>query len=112
MEEKQQEPVDRDRHREEELRQAREREYWLRNRLDREREENLLILRYLSFQQETAPMRFWRWLIDDTRSQRRQERALFAEYPGQLPEVKGFRNSRTGRFMARIPMIWRRDGRR
>lgn len=51
---------------EEDLRAYRERERWLRDRLDRERTENLLLLRYLSARRESGPMRFWRWLIGDT----------------------------------------------
>ena len=45
-----------------------ERERWLRDNLDRERAENLLLLRYLSAQRESDLMRFWRWLIGDVGS--------------------------------------------
>jgi len=54
-----------------ELRASHEREIWLRDRFDRERAENLLLLRYLSAQRESGLMRFWRWLIDDLRDERR-----------------------------------------
>lgn len=56
------------------LRTSHEREIWLRDRFDRERAENLLLLRYLSVEREAGLMRFWRWLIDDLRDERRLER--------------------------------------
>lgn len=95
-----------ERSKQEELRAAREREHWLRSRLDREREENLLILRYLAFQREASWMRFWRWLIDDTRSQRREERALFADYPGGVPGA--IEPGWADRAAMRIRNWWRR----
>ena len=70
----------------EDLNAAHERERWLRDHLDRERAENLLLLRYLSVQREPALMRFWRWLIDDLRSERPVARAAaHAEAPASSP---------------------------
>lgn len=66
----------------EKLRASHEREIWLRDRFDRERAENLLFLRYLSAQRESGMMRFWRWLIDDLRHERRLDRmAVCPEQP-------------------------------
>ena len=71
----------------EHLRASYERESWLRDRFDRERAENLLLLRYLSVEREAGLMRFWRWLIDDLGTERRLERtAMCTETPVHCTE--------------------------
>jgi hypothetical protein len=60
---------------------ALERERWLRRQIDRDRE--LLIWFGRGLLQMLAPestvLRFWRWLIDDLRSERRQQAALLGQ---------------------------------
>jgi hypothetical protein len=50
-----------------------ERERWLRGRFEREHEFTLALMRLLleGLSSESRAMRFWRWLIDDLRSERR-----------------------------------------
>ena len=52
---------------------ASERERWLRERFEREHEFTLALMRLLveGLTRESRAMRFWRWLIDDFRSERR-----------------------------------------
>jgi hypothetical protein len=48
-------------------------ERWLRSRFEREHEFTLALMRLLleGLSRESRGMRFWRWLIDDLRSERR-----------------------------------------
>lgn len=52
---------------------ALERERWLRDRFDREHHVTLAMMRMLllGVRSESPGMHFWRWLIDDLRSERR-----------------------------------------
>src|SRR5258707_2868424 len=52
---------------------AREREQWFRDRFEREHQVTLAMMRLLlaGLSSQSRPMRFWRWLIDDFRSERR-----------------------------------------
>jgi hypothetical protein len=56
-------------------REALERERWLRDQIDKERMLLLLFGRHVvhALAHEPAILRFWRWLIDDLRSARREE---------------------------------------
>jgi hypothetical protein len=56
-----------------ERRVAVEREHWLRRRFDKERRVTLAMLQLLidGVHREHRATRFWRWLIDDFRSERR-----------------------------------------
>jgi hypothetical protein len=53
---------------------ALERERWLRQRFEREHQVTLATLELLigGAARESGPMRFWRWLIDDFRSEHRR----------------------------------------
>jgi hypothetical protein len=57
----------------EELRAERAREAWLRERLEKEHQVTLAFMRLLlvGLSREGRATRFWRWLIDDFRSERR-----------------------------------------
>src|SRR5260221_6116174 len=57
----------------EEPQTAIEREHWLRGRFEREHEAALALMRLLlaGISHEGRARRFWRWLIDDFRSERR-----------------------------------------
>ena len=52
---------------------ARERERWLRERFEKEHQVTLALMRLLlaGLSSQGRLMRFWRWLIDDFRSERR-----------------------------------------
>src|SRR5437868_1543519 len=52
---------------------AREREQWFRDRFDKERQVTLALMRLLlaGLSSQGRRIRFWRWLIDDFRSERR-----------------------------------------
>ena len=70
---------------------ALERERWLRDQIDKERMLLLLFGRHVvhALAHEPPILRFWRWLIDDLRSGRREEAALLAgvEEPGGLTRL-------------------------
>jgi hypothetical protein len=57
----------------EEPQSAIEREHWLRSRFEKEHEVTLALVRLLlaGISHEGRAKRFWRWLIDDFRSERR-----------------------------------------
>jgi hypothetical protein len=83
---------------------ALERERWLRQRFEREHQVTLATLELLigGAARESGPMRFWRWLIDDFRSEHRR----FSD-PGKFADP-----SRQGRERALIDFIyaWLRRG--
>ena len=70
---------------------ALERERWLRDQVDKERMLLLLFGRHVvhALAHEPPVLRFWRWLIDDLRSGRREEAALLAgaHEPGGLTRL-------------------------
>lgn len=57
---------------------ALERERWLRTQFEREHQVTMSVMRILlgSVGDQSRRMRFWRWLIDDQRSERRRQEAL------------------------------------
>ncbi|MGA0562946.1 hypothetical protein ACO2RV_10885 [Ancylobacter sp. VNQ12] len=75
---------------------ALERERWLRAQYEREHQVTMSVMRILlgSARDESRPMRFWRWLIDDIRSDRRRQEALYRT-DGQVDAAFG-----------RRPWIW------
>ena len=77
-----------------------ERERWLRTRFEREHEVALAMMRLLiaGFSRESRAMRFWRWLIDDLRSERREE----AEQVSGVREHGGLT-----RLAVRLQRAWR-----
>ncbi|MDF2619500.1 MAG: hypothetical protein K0S00_2159 [Xanthobacteraceae bacterium] len=58
---------------------ALERERWLRAQFEREHRVTMSVMRILlgSIHEESRRMRFWRWLIDDLRSEHRRQEALY-----------------------------------
>jgi hypothetical protein len=78
---------------------ALERERWLRRQIDRDRELLVWLGRGLLqlLAPESALLRFWRWLIDDLRSERRQQAALLGE-----PVSNGLLADRG----VRLPVLW------
>jgi len=60
---------------------ALERERWLRRQIDRDRELLVSLGRGLlhALEPESPALRFWRWLIDDLRSERREQAAVLGE---------------------------------
>jgi len=58
-----------------------ERERWLREQIDKERELRTELARGLvgALAHEPSLLRFWRWLIDDLRSERREQAALLED---------------------------------
>ena len=64
---------------------ALERERWLREQIEKDHELLLLVGRTVvgGLTQESSARRFWRWLIDDLRSERREQAALLT---GQADE--------------------------
>src|ERR1700682_1765775 len=56
-----------------EIEAAREREQWLRERFEKEHQVSLALMRLLlaGLSSQGRLMRFWRWLIDDFRAERR-----------------------------------------
>jgi hypothetical protein len=75
---------------------ALERERWLRAQYEREHQVTMSVMRILlgSVRDESRPMRFWRWLIDDIRSDHRRQEALYRT-DGQVDAAFG-----------RRPWIW------
>jgi len=71
---------------------ALERERWLRAQFEREHQVTMSVMRILlgSVRDESRPMRFWRWLIDDIRSERRRQEALYRT-DGQVDAAFGRR---------------------
>jgi hypothetical protein len=78
-----------------------ERERWLREQIDKERMLLLLFGRHVvrALAHEPPILRFWRWLIDDLRSERREE----AEQVSGVREPGGLT-----RLAARLQRAWRR----
>ena len=75
-------------------------ERWLRDQVDKERMLLLLFGRHVvhALAHEPSALRFWRWLIDDLRSARREEAELLSgrREPGTL-----------ARLANRLPRAWR-----
>ena len=78
-----------------------ERERWLRDYVDREQRFRLFVAEYLVGLLKHPPlwMRVWRWLIDDSRSERRAEAELLLGRPraGLLPWLRDRRWRRLDR---------------
>lgn len=73
-------------------REVADRERWLRDYIDREQRFRLYFSKYIAglLDNPSRGMRIWRWLIDDFRSERR-EQAFYLNggvEPGLLPWVK------------------------
>lgn len=70
---------------------AAERERWLRQHVDKDRELLLMVGRTVvgGLIHEPTVLRFWRWLIDDLRSDRREQAALLTGQrdDGSLPRI-------------------------
>ena len=79
---------------------ALERERWLREQIDKERMLLLLFGRHVvrALAHEAPILRFWRWLIDDLRSERREE----AEQVSGVRETGGLT-----RLAVRLQRAWR-----
>jgi hypothetical protein len=79
---------------------ALERERWLRDRFEREHQITLAMMRMLlaGVRSEAPGMRFWRWLIDDLRSERR------------LLEAPDGEGSTDGMLLARLRLWFTRRG--
>ena len=79
---------------------ALERERWLREQIDKERMLLLLFGRHVvrALAHEAPILRFWRWLIDDLRSERREE----AEQVSGVREHGGLT-----RLSVRLQRAWR-----
>jgi len=71
---------------------ALERERWLRAQFEREHQVTMSVMRILlgSVGDQSRRMRFWRWLIDDQRSERRRQEALYRA-DGQVDAAFGRR---------------------
>lgn len=68
---------------EREIEGAMERERWFRSQYEREHQVTLSVMRILLggvHHPEGDSMNFWRWLIDDLRSERRKKEALKADF--------------------------------
>jgi hypothetical protein len=78
-----------------------ERERWLRDYVDREQRVRVFVAEYLVGLLKYPPlwMRVWRWLIDDTRSERRVEAEMLQGEPraGLLPWLRDRRRRRLSR---------------
>lgn len=71
---------------------ALERERWLRAQFEREHQVTMSVMRILlgSVRDQSRGMRFWRWLIDDLRSEQRRQQALYRT-DGQIDAAFGRR---------------------
>ncbi|MCK0209424.1 hypothetical protein MWN33_15425 [Starkeya koreensis] len=71
---------------------ALERERWLRAQFEREHQVTMSVMRILlgSVREQSRRMHFWRWLIDDLRSERRRQEALYRT-DGQVDSAFGRR---------------------
>lgn len=72
---------------------ALERERWLREQIEKDHELLLLVGRTVvgGLTQESSMRRFWRWLIDDLRSERREQAALLTGHADEGSLVRAWR---------------------
>lgn len=73
-------------------REAEDRERWMRDYIDREQRFRLYFAKYIAglLGHPSRGMKLWRWLIDDFRSERREQAAYFngGTEAGLLPWIR------------------------